>query len=61
MASKFPTVKIVILTMHNKEMFIREAFEAGAHGYILKDGDFEKMIRTVRQVAEGNTSRGIKP
>ncbi|WP_222852280.1 hypothetical protein [Olivibacter sp. SDN3] len=47
--------------MHNKEMFIREAFEAGAHGYILKDGDFEKMIRTVRQVAEGNTSRGIKP
>ncbi|MFC6101635.1 response regulator [Olivibacter domesticus] len=54
MASKFPTVKVVILTMHNKEIFVREAFEAGAKGYILKDGDFEKMVKAVRQVAEGN-------
>lgn len=31
-----PLVKIVILTMHDEEIFVQKAITVGAHGYILK-------------------------
>jgi DNA-binding NarL/FixJ family response regulator len=30
-----PTVKVLVLTMHDNEEYIRQALEAGAMGYIL--------------------------
>ncbi len=32
-----PDVKVLILSMHDNEEYIRQALEAGAMGYILKD------------------------
>jgi DNA-binding NarL/FixJ family response regulator len=45
-----PGTKVIILSMHIKQVFIDKALEAGASGYLLKDGDFEEMYRAIRRV-----------
>ncbi len=42
--------KIIILTIHNEIEYLLEAIEAGAHGYILKDSDFDILIQAIRNV-----------
>lgn len=46
--------EIVILTGHHNEAYQRQAFEAGARGYVLKDGTFEQLIEAVRHAARGD-------
>lgn len=46
----FPTVKTMILTMHDEYHFINRAVVAGANGYVLKNVDrdvFEKSIHLI--------------
>lgn len=53
--SRYPEIKIIVLSMHDEEKFIVHLVEAGAHGYLLKDAEpdeVEKAIRTV--VREGH-------
>lgn len=42
-----PQTEILILTMHDSELLIREVLEAGAHGYILKDDADRNLIAAV--------------
>jgi len=43
--SKFPKVKVLLLTMHNDEEYLRQGLEAGADGYLLKnDADTELFV-----------------
>jgi DNA-binding NarL/FixJ family response regulator len=47
----YPRVKIILLTMHRTREFLHQAIEAGAEGFLLKEGtDFELLqaIQTVR-------------
>lgn len=47
---QFPTIKIIMLTMHNEVSYIRKAIEVEANGYILKNsqgGELYKAIHTV--------------
>lgn len=48
--SNFPTVKILILTMHNEIKFIRRVLEAGAHGYILKNKGKKELLTAIKTV-----------
>jgi len=34
---KYPTTKIVVLSMHSDESYVLRALKAGARGYLLKD------------------------
>jgi DNA-binding NarL/FixJ family response regulator len=58
-----PNVKVVILTMHAKQAFVQKAFDAGASGYLLKDGNFEEMYNALLKVNQNQqyTSEGIIP
>ena len=47
-------VEVVILTMYRSETYQREAFAAGAKGYLLKDCDFEEVASAVRHAARGD-------
>ncbi len=49
----YPTVRVLVLSMHNKPNYVREANAAGAHGYVLKDEDQEVLVRAVERVAAG--------
>jgi DNA-binding NarL/FixJ family response regulator len=49
----FSTIKVIILTMHWRIEFVERALNAGAKGYLLKDGDFEQLMEGIRTVSAG--------
>jgi two-component system response regulator NreC len=50
-----PDVKVIGLSMHASKRYIREMHEAGASGYLLKDCDFDELIKAIQTVAAGGT------
>jgi two-component system, NarL family, response regulator NreC len=50
-----PRVKILILTAHHSEEYIRATLNAGADGYVLKDATRAELLRAIRTVVEGQT------
>jgi DNA-binding NarL/FixJ family response regulator len=50
---KEPRRRILMLSMHNDEQYMRNALDAGVSGYILKSALETDLIRAVRTVAEG--------
>lgn len=48
-----PSTRILILSMYSDEQYVRNALDAGAHGYILKGALETDMVRAVRAVAAG--------
>ncbi len=48
--TSFPGLRVLVLTAHGAEDYVRAALHAGVHGYVLKDSgqaDFLSAIRTV--------------
>ena len=45
--------KVIILTMHSDESFFSAAMDAGAKGYVLKDGAIADIVKAVTAVNEG--------
>jgi DNA-binding NarL/FixJ family response regulator len=48
-----PHVRVLILSMHDNEEYIRQVLEAGAMGYILKDAAARELISAIRSVYRG--------
>jgi len=48
-----PEVKILILSMQDDPNYVRQAFAAGATGYILKEAADTDLVAAVREVAAG--------
>jgi len=48
-----PNVKVLILSMHDNEEYIRQALAKGAMGYILKDAAARELIDAIRAVHRG--------
>ena len=48
-----PETKVLVLSMQDDPRYVREAFAAGAHGYVLKDAADEEVVDAVREVASG--------
>ena len=49
-----PKAAILILSMHDDSAYVREAFEQGASGYLLKEAADEELLTAVRAVAAGD-------
>jgi DNA-binding NarL/FixJ family response regulator len=47
-----PDIKIIGLSMHSGKQFIQGMFNAGAYGYLLKDGDSDELIIAISSVME---------
>jgi DNA-binding NarL/FixJ family response regulator len=47
--------RILMLSMHSEDTLIRQALEAGARGYILKNAMDLDLVKAVKSVAEGKT------
>jgi len=45
--------RVIILSMHANETYVREALRYGAHGYVLKDASPSEMVEAVREVSAG--------
>jgi two-component system, NarL family, response regulator NreC len=48
-----PDAKVLILSMQDDPRYVREAFEAGASGYVLKEAAADEVVDAVRDVAAG--------
>jgi len=46
-------IKVLILTMHDNEEYIRKVLASGAAGYILKDAAAKELINAIRTVRKG--------
>lgn len=50
---KYPQLKVIILSMHMEENYIKQSIKAGAKGYILKNSPHEDLVKAVYEVAKG--------
>ena len=48
-----PDVQVLMLSMQDDPRYVREAFEAGASGYVLKEAADTDVVEAVRAVASG--------
>jgi DNA-binding NarL/FixJ family response regulator len=48
-----PDVKVLLLSMQDDPSYVREAFAAGASGYVLKEAADSEVVAAIREVAAG--------
>jgi DNA-binding NarL/FixJ family response regulator len=48
-----PKTRVLALSMHKDNVYVREILRAGAKGYLLKDSSREDFLAAVRAVAQG--------
>jgi two-component system response regulator NreC len=48
-----PDAKVLVLSMQDDPRYVREAFEVGASGYILKEAADTEVVQAIREVAAG--------
>lgn len=48
-----PAARVLVLTMHDDETYIEEAFKAGAAGYVVKKAADTELLAAIRTVARG--------
>jgi DNA-binding NarL/FixJ family response regulator len=54
-----PDVRVLVLTMHDDESYLRAALAAGAAGYLVKSAADEELINAIRAVAAGRSYVGV--
>ncbi|MBK8027331.1 MAG: response regulator transcription factor [Chloroflexi bacterium] len=47
------SVRVIILSMHADEAYVREGLRGGCRGYVLKDDSRTELIRAIREVMAG--------
>lgn len=52
---KFPEVKILILSMFDREGYIQNALDVGVDGYVLKNVSDTEIVSAVKRIMEGKT------
>jgi two-component system, NarL family, nitrate/nitrite response regulator NarL len=48
-----PALHVVVLSMHDNAEYVREALQAGAGGYVLKDSPAEDIVAAIHAVMAG--------
>lgn len=51
--SSYPTVRILVLTMHSDTQYFYHAVSAGAHGYLLKDDSDTELLPAIKAIQRG--------
>ncbi len=59
--SKYPGIKVIVLSMHSSVEYVLRAFQLGASGYLLKDSATKELDLAIQAVFRGDTflSTGI--
>jgi len=53
-----PTTKVLILSAHNDDAYVKSATESGAVGFLLKQNSSHVVCEAIREVQKGNTYFG---
>ena len=49
----YPTVKVLILTMHKKKEYLHNAMAAGVDGYLLKEDAPKELLNAIEKIRQG--------
>ena len=52
--TQFPNVRVLMVTMHDREDYLFQALQSGASGYVLKGADVDDLISAVHTVSRGD-------
>jgi DNA-binding NarL/FixJ family response regulator len=52
-AKEIPSVRILVLTLHEDRAYLRQAIDAGVRGYLLKRSAAENFVQAIRAVLVG--------
>jgi DNA-binding NarL/FixJ family response regulator len=52
---RYPSIGVLMVTMHENPDYLLEALKAGAAGYVLKDAPLDEVVGAVRRVREGES------
>ena len=50
-----PATKVLMLSAYNDEMYVEEAINSGAMGYLVKQTSADNVCLAIREIHEGNT------
>jgi DNA-binding NarL/FixJ family response regulator len=53
LASEAPSVRVMVLTLHEDRAYLKQALDAGVRGYVLKRSAAENLIHAIRAVMVG--------
>jgi len=54
-SERFPDIKLLILSMHDRREYIASAVRYGARGYVLKDVPSQEIVTAIEAVHRGGT------
>lgn len=52
---RYPEIKVVALTSHKAEAYVKASLKAGANGYVLKDDSCKDLLVAIEKVLRGDT------
>lgn len=52
---RFPSMAVLVLSMHNNPQYVRRALDEGAKGYVLKDAPAQELVDAILAVYAGQT------
>ena len=55
MRAYHPEVAVLVVSVHDEELYAERALRAGARGYVMKSEEGGKLIEAIRQVLRGKT------
>ncbi len=47
------SIGVIVLSMYGEPLYLTQAREAGARGYVIKGGDFEELVEAIHEVSSG--------
>ena len=53
LADEAPSVKVMVLTLHEDRAFLKQSLDAGVRGYVLKRSAAENLVQAARAVLTG--------
>lgn len=55
---RHPEVRVLVMTMHKSDEYVRASMDAGADGYILKEAAPEDFFEAIHGILQGKTYLG---
>lgn len=49
-----PSVKVIVMSMHDEAHLVKEILKAGINGYVLKKDTHRELLKAIRDVQNGN-------
>ena len=53
MQAQYPRVAVLVMSMHDENIYAERVLRAGGRGYIMKNEGGEKLLEAIRQVLQG--------